>query len=660
MIIDKEAAFGEVIWRPDPETINASALKRFGEYLRGNGITVGDAYNEIWQWSVDEPERFWELFASFSGVQFGGSAGTVRTDEPMPHTQWFPGRTVNFARHLLEGRDGTALVAVAENGQTTEVTWQELRQEVAALAQHLKSVGVQAGDRVVAILPNIAEAVVGVLATASIGATWSVCAPEFGPGAVISRFAQLDPKVVIATPGYTLKGKERDCRAALAEIFAGLPTLEHVIWVDRHTDLSPADPFVPSVEWQQVMATPADLTYADVDFNHPLWVLFSSGTTGKPKGIVHGHGGALLELLKMLTFHTELQPGDRYLNVASTSWVLWNALVGALGVGATAVLVDGNPTFPSVDRVWETAASTGTAVLGVSAGFIHACAKADLSPTATHDLSRLRCLQVTGSPLSVDGFRWVYSHVGDVWLASMSGGTDIVSVFVGGTSTLPVHAGFIQAPALGVRVESWDQEGNPAQGKGELVVTHPIPSMPLYFWGDETGERYHDSYFSTYPGVWRHGDIIEFTPSGILIHGRSDSTLNRNGLRLGSADIYTVVEALPEVTEAMIIGAEIGAEGYYMPLFIQVAAGVDEEDARGAITAAIRLHLSPRYLPDDIIPMRGIPHTRTGKKLEVPVKRLIQGASLDEVADLGAVDDPTLLEEYADFAQQRSLTLHPG
>ncbi|RSZ63857.1 acetoacetate--CoA ligase [Corynebacterium hylobatis] len=658
MIIDKEAAFGEVIWTPDQGTIDSSAVTQFVTYLQGHDITIGETYDDLWQWSVDAPERFWELFAEFSGVRLGGPTGPVRTDESMPHTRWFPGRTVNFARHLLDGRSGTALVAVSEDGQTRETSWEGLRQEVAALAQHLRSVGVQAGDRVVAVLPNITESVVGLLATSSIGAVWSICAPEFGPGAVISRFSQLKPKVIIAAPGYVLNGKNRDCRAALAEIFAGLPDLEHVIWVSEHTDVPVPDPFVSSLKWEQLPTDAVELIYAEVDFSHPLWVLFSSGTTGKPKGIVHGHGGALLELLKMLTFHTELQPGDRYLNVASTSWVLWNALVGALGVGATAVLVDGNPTFPSVDRVWEVAAATHTAALGVSAGFIHACAKTELDPATTHDLSQLQCLQVTGSPLSVDGFRWVYSHVGDVWLASMSGGTDIVSIFVGGSSTLPVHSGFIQAPALGVRVESWDMDGDPTQGKGELVVTYPIPSMPLYFWGDENGERYHDSYFSTFPGMWRHGDIIEFSASGILIHGRSDSTLNRNGLRLGSADIYTVVEALPEITEAMVVGAEIGAEGYYMPLFVQVAPGIEEEDARHAIISAIRLQLSPRYLPDEIIPVRGIPHTRTGKKLEVPVKRLIQGASLGEVADLGAVDDPGLLEEYASIAQQRSTALN--
>src|SRR6185312_11287649 len=435
------------------------------------------------------------------------------------------------------------------------------------------------------------------------------------------------------------------------EIFAQLPTAEHIIWVTRHGSTPPVDTPVPAVSWEQAVAAPAEPAYPDVEFSHPLWVLFSSGTTGIPKGIVHGHGGALLEEMKMLLIHSDLRPGDRYYNVASTSWVLWNSLISALGVGATAVLVDGNPTFPSADRVWQVTAAEKVAVLGVSAGFVHACAKTDLVPMHDHDLSALRSLQVTGSPLSADGYRWVYGHVGDIWLSSMSGGTDIASVFVGGSPTLPVRVGYIQAPALGVRVEAWDDAGSPTTGKGELVVTQPMPSMPLQFWGDD-GSRYHDSYFSTYPGVWRHGDYIEFSQRGILIHGRSDSTLNRNGLRLGSADIYAAVETLPEVAEALVIGAELGTE-YYMPLFVKISDGADPAAAEAAIVKSIRDSLSARYLPDEIVFMRAIPHTRTGKKLEVPVKRLLQGAALDDVADLGAVDDPELLEEYAQFALGR-------
>lgn len=655
MITDARAADGEVIWQPAPEDAAQTGVGRFAAFIGEQGINTGTSYDELWAWSVDESERFWELFAQFAGVEFGGVAGPVRTSDPMPHTRWFPGRTLNFARHLLERHEGLALIGISEDGTRQEVTFEQLRHEVAALAAHLRSRGVGRGDRVVAILPNVTEAVTGLLAAASLGAVWSVCAPEFGPGAIVSRFAQLDPKVLIAAPGYMLGGKDRDRRAELEEILAQLPTVEHVIWVDRHTSVPTVPTQASAVHWAQAVSTPAELVFEDVEFSHPLWVLFSSGTTGIPKGILHGHGGALLEEMKMLLIHSDLRPGDRYLNVASTSWVLWNAIVSALGVGATAVLVDGNPTFPSLDRVWQITASERVAVLGVGAGFVHSCAKTELVPMREHDLRALKSLQVTGSPLSADGYRWVYSHVGDIWLASMSGGTDIASIFVGGSPTLPVHVGYIQAPALGVRVESWDEAGNPTTGKGELVVTAPMPSMPLSFWGDD-GSRYHESYFGIYPGMWRHGDFIEFTKRGILIHGRSDSTLNRNGLRLGSADIYAVVEALPEVAEALVVGAELGTD-YYMPLFVQLAEGTTPEAGHEAITKSIREHLSVRYLPDEIVFMPGIPHTRTGKKLEVPVKRLVQGAQLEMVADLGSVDDPELLRQYARFAQERQAAM---
>lgn len=657
MIIDPTAADGEVIWEPDPAQLADTQTERFAAFVRARGVPLGEGYRALWSWSVEDPDAFWSSFVEFAGIHLGGEPGPVRNGEPMPATRWFPGRTVNFARHLLDAREGTAIIAVAEDGTVEEIAFDALRAQVAALAAHLRSLGVGAGDRVVAVLPNVPEAVVGLLASASIGAVWSVCSPEFGPGAIVSRFAQLEPKAVLAAPGYRLAGKDRDRRPELEEVLRHLPTVEGVVWVTRHSPsvLAPATA-VPAVEWHDLPAA-GPLQFTDVEFSHPLWVLFSSGTTGVPKGIVHGHGGALLEELQMLLFGGDLRPGDRFFSVASTSWVVWNSLISALGVGATSVLVDGNPTFPTLDRVWEITAQTRAAVLGLGAGFVHACAKSDLVPRRDHDLSALREIQVTGSPLSADGFRWVYQNVGDVWLASMSGGTDIAGCFVGGAPTEPVRVGYIQAPALGAKVESWDEAGRPTSGKGELVITVPMPSMPLYLWGDTDGSRYRSSYFETYPGVWRHGDFVEITDKGILILGRSDSTLNRNGIRLGSADIYAVVEALPEVAEAMVVGAEIGTEGYYLPLFVAVRDGVSEETARSAIERAIRANLSARYLPDEIVLMRAVPHTKTGKKLEVPVKRLLQGADLRDVVDLGAVDDAALLEEYAAFAASRAKAL---
>nr|WP_274637184.1 acetoacetate--CoA ligase [Microbacterium bovistercoris] len=653
MIVDESAADGEIIWRPDPRA-GRTQTERFADFVRTRGVALAEGYSALWQWSVDDPDAFWSALMDFAGVRLGGEPGPARDGAPMPATRWFPGRTLNFARHLLDGREGAALIAVAEDGATEEMSFADLRGQVGALAAHLRSLGVVPGDRVAAVLPNVPAAVVALLATASIGAVWSVCAPEFGPGALVSRFRQLEPTVLIAAPGYHLAGADRDRRSELADVLGQLPSVRHVVWVTAHTDSVPApEVAVPASAWDDVVRRPVDPEYLDVEFSHPLWVLFSSGTTGIPKGMVHGHGGALLEELNLLLFGGDVRAGDRYFSVASTSWVVWNTLASAMGVGAVAVLVDGNPTFPTLDRVWEVAAGTRAAVIGVGAGFIHACAKSGLVPARAHDLSALRAIQVTGSPLSADGFRWVYQNVGDVWLVSMSGGTDIIGCFVGGAPTEPVRVGYIQAPALGVRVEAWDDSGNPTQGKGELVVTEAMPSMPLRFWGDDDGSRYRGSYFDTYPGVWRHGDFIEISDRGIQILGRSDSTLNRNGIRLGSADIYAVVEALPEIAEAMVVGAEIGDEDYYLPLFVRLGEGVDEDAARTAVVAAIRKNLSARYLPDDIIVMRGIPHTRTGKKLEVPVKRLLQGAALTEVVDLGAVDDAGLLQDYAALARAK-------
>lgn len=658
MIVDADARDGEIVWQPDPADLADTQQEQFAAFVRSRGVRLEPGYDALWRWSVDDADTFWSLFVDFAGVRLGGEPGPVRNNSPMPHTRWFPGRTVNFARHLLANHTGTAIIAVSEDGHRTDVTFDDLRARVGALSTHLRGVGVQPGDRVVAVLPNIPEAVIGLLAAASVGAVWSVCAPEFGPGAITSRFQQLNPKVVIAAPGYRLGGIDRDRSAELAEILHELDTVQEVIWVTGHVSVPAPDTATAAVRWEDVTGNAAVPEYTEVEFSHPLWVLFSSGTTGVPKGIVHGHGGALLEELQTLMFGGDLRENDRYFNVASTSWVVWNTLISALGVGAAAILLDGNPTHPSLDWVWHTTAVTGTTVLGVGAGFLHACAKTDQVPRDDHDLGALREIQVTGSPLSADGFRWVYRNVGDVWLVSMSGGTDIAGCFVGGAATEPVRVGFIQAPALGVNVQAWDDNGHPAVGAGELVVTEPMPSMPLHFWGDTDGQRYHDSYFDTYPGVWRHGDHIEFSANGIRILGRSDSTLNRNGIRLGSADIYSVVEALPEIQRSLVIGAEISDEDYYMPLFIHVSEGIDEQIAIAAVTTAIRQHLSVRYLPDEIVVVRGIPHTKTGKKLEVPVKRLIQGAALADVADPGAVDDHSLLQEFAHFAASRRHRTH--
>lgn len=650
MIVDLDAESGEIIWAREPVAGGTSNVERFAAFARERGEPVGDDYAALWRWSTTHSDRFWSLWADFAGVDLAGARAC--TDDPMPHTRWFPGSTVNFAQHVLEGREGTAIIAVTEDGAREDIRWEDLRKQVSSFAAHLRASGVEPGDRVVGVLPNVPEAVIALLATASIGAVWSVCSPEFGVGAISARFAQLNPKVVIAVPGFRLGGRDRDRTADIVQLLQALPDVSQVVWVTRHVAVAPAQTSARAVQWEDALATPAPAHYEAVDFSHPLWVLFSSGTTGIPKGIVHGHGGALLELSKLVSVHGDMGPGDRYFSVASTSWVVWNAMVGGMAVGATAVLLDGNPTHPSVDHVWRVAADVQATVVGVSAGFVHACQAEEIVPSRGRDLSRLRCVQVTGSILADEAYRWFYRNVGDVWLASMSGGTDVASIFVGGVPTEPVRVGRIQVPALGVAVSSWDDSGTPTSGRGELVVTGAMPSMPLRFWADADGSRYHASYFTMYPGVWRHGDHIQMDESGVRILGRSDATLNRNGLRLGPADIYAAVERLPEVIEAMVVGIEIGTD-YYMPLFLQLVPGADEAAARDAVVGSIRSCLSPRYVPDDIFVVRGIPHTRTGKKLEVPVKRLFQGDALDAVADPGAVDDAELLGEYAHLAQRR-------
>jgi len=649
MITNEAAAEGEQIWEPSAELIRQSNLRKFQNFLQRKSLAVGDDYASLWQWSVDDVDQFWNEFVEFSGIQLGGKPGATRSGESFFGTRWFPGRTLNFAEVLCARGEGTAIVCVSEDNRVQEVSREKLRRDVAALAAHLRRTGVSAEDRVVGLLPNVYEAVVGLLATSAIGAVWSVCAPEFGAGAVTSRFAQLEPTVLLAVPGYRLNGTDRDRSGDAIEIIDSLPSLQQVIWVTSQTDVTAPAVNTQAIGWDEALAVSAELEFEPVEFSHPLWVLFSSGTTGTPKGIVHSHGGATLELIKMLMIHGDLRPNDRYFSVASTSWVVWNSLVSALAVGAVPVLYDGSPSYPDIQRVWSIASEQRVAVLGLSAGYVHACVKQGIEPKSQLDLTNLRTVQVTGSPLSADAYRWVYRNVGDVWLSSMSGGTDIASIFVGGTPTLPVNVGFIQAPALAARVECWDNDGNPTTGKGELVVTAPMPSMPLKFWGDD-GTRYWESYFSTFPGVWRHGDFIEFSSLGVIIHGRSDATLNRHGLRLGSADIYAAVESVPEVIESLVIGAEMGAE-YFMPLFVHLEDGSDHGVVEQKIKDSIRSHLSARYLPDKIVFVRGIPHTRTGKKLEVPVKKMLQGASLAEVVNADSVDDAGLLQEFAEFAE---------
>jgi acetoacetyl-CoA synthetase len=656
----------EPLWTPDEDTVERANLTAYTRWLREErGLDFAD-YESLWRWSVQDLEAFWGSIWDYYGLGEHSSYETVLAEETMPGARWFPGAKVSFARECLRRTSDRqpALVSVREGGEPVETSWTELRQQVAALAAWLRDAGVRPGDRVAGYLPNISAAVVGLLGAASVGAVWTACSPDFGTPSVLARFQQVEPAVLLAVDGYSYGGREFDRRPVVEEMVSQLPSLRHVVTVDHVYD--PGDraySFTSTVQetaWREVLDRRVDLELADVDFDHPLWVLWSSGTTGTPKGIVHSHGGIVLELLKAVGLGSDLRADDRFFFMTSTSWMVWNYLVAGLLHGATIVLYDGSPAHPDIDAVWRVAQDTGASMVGVGAGYLVAGEKAQARPGRDLDLSRLRSVLQTGSTLPPTAWQWTYEHVkSDMWLQSISGGTDVCSVLAGGVPLLPVYAARLQAPSLGVALEAWDPDGKPVIGQeGELVVTRPMPSMPLYLWNDPDGRRHHESYFDTFPGVWRHGDWITMDPDlTVVISGRSDSTLNRKGVRMGSADIYAVVEQFPEIADSLVIGIELPDGGYFMPLFVVAAEGsAIDDDLRSRITSAIRSQESPRHVPDDIIEVPAVPRTLTGKKLEVPVKRILQGAEPGDVASSGAVTDPEMLTWFERFAQERRIT----
>jgi acetoacetyl-CoA synthetase len=646
----------EPLWSPDPRWRETTRIGAFVEWLATRRGLRFDGWDDLWRWSVADLEGFWSAIWEHFGVASDAPYEAVLRSREMPGAHWFPGARLNYARHVLEdagwAEDEIVVVAHSQTRDRVELTFADLRAQVARARRGLAALGVGPGDRVAAYLPNIPETLVAFLATASLGATWAACAPEFGARGVVERLGQIEPTVLLVVSGYRFGAKHIDRTEEVTEIRAGLPGVKHVVQVPYGGDLVP-----DLTTWDELLSESEPLRYETVAFDHPLCVLFSSGTTGRPKAIVHGHGGILLEHLKNHALSWDLGPGDRLLWFSTTAWMMWNALVSALLVRSSIVMIDGNPLHPDLDLQWRLAAETGTTVMGASPGFLMASRKAGLDPAGSHDLSRLKQIGAAGSPLPAEGYAWVHDRFGPGVLLNVgSGGTDVCSGIVQGSPLQRVWAGEISGPCLGVAAAAYDPGGNPVVGElGELVITAPMPSMPVGFWGDD-GSRYRATYFEDYPGVWRHGDWIRFGETGsCLITGRSDATLNRGGVRLGTSELYQVVEDLPEIEDSLAVHLEDPAGGNgELILYVVLAPGVRLTDAlRGAVARELRGALSPRHVPDLVAAVPTVPRNRTGKKLELPVKRILQGHAAEDVASRDSLADPHSLDAYVADARRR-------
>jgi acetoacetyl-CoA synthetase len=649
---------GTVMWEPTEELKSRATITKYLKWLESErGLSFKD-YISLWEWSVTEVENFWQSLWQFFDIKASKPYTSILSERKMPGAKWFQGAELNYAEHVFRHMSSQrpALIFQSEIVSLTELSWEELYQLVAAVATTLRDLGVKRGDRVVAYMPNIPQTLVAFLACAGIGATWSSCSPDFGTRSVIDRFNQIGPKVLFAVDGYQYGGKSFDLRSAVGELQQSLATLEKTVLVPYLKPDAQPDGLDKVLMWDHILKKEdGELLFEQVPFDHPLWVVYSSGTTGLPKGLVHGHGGILLEFMKFSRLHMNIQTGDRFFWFSTTGWVMWNVLQGSLLQGATPILYDGSPGYPDLNVVWDLAAKAKMTFFGTSAAYLTGCMHACLEPGENYDLSNLKAIGSTGSPLPVEGFKWVYERVkSDILLGSTSGGTDPCTGFLGSCPLLPVRAGELQCRCLGVNARAFDESGRSLIDEvGELVITEPMPSMPLYLWNDPDNSRYIASYFDMYPGVWRHGDWVKFTSRGSgVILGRSDSTINRLGVRMGSSEIYSAVEDLPEVVDSLVIGFETSHGNYLMPLFVVLKDDVElNEDLKKMINTKIRNTLSPRHVPDEIYAIRGVPRTLNAKKLEVPVKKILSGVPVEKAVNVDSMANPDSISFFVELAK---------
>jgi acetoacetyl-CoA synthetase len=654
---------GETLWTPGPDRIRHANVTALADWLARERGRHFEGYHALWRWSVEDLEGFWQALWDYFGIESSTPHTRVLGRRSMPGAEWFPGARLNYAQHVLrrEHAGGDVLLHLSETRPLESLPWTTLGNQVRTLATSLRSLGVEPGDRVVAWMPNIPETMAAMLATTAIGAIWACCSPDFGERGTLDRLAQLAPKVLFSVDGYRYGGKAFDRRSQLRDIASSLTSLEHLIYLPH---LDPEDRTLPlpsARRWSTLLEGPAvapgEFEYAQVPFDHPLWTLFSSGTTGLPKPIVHGHGGILLENLKNATFHFDLHPGDRVFFFTTSGWMLWNFITSTPLAGAVPVLYDGHPAYPAPDALWRMADEAGVASFGASPTYVEQLKRSGIVPRERYRLEKLRTVNLAGSPATPESMAWFYDNVkADLWVANGSGGTDCCTGFVGGVPTLPVRAGEIQAPQLAVSAKAFNARGESVVDEvGELVLTEPMPSMPLRFWNDPDNRRYLETYFQDFPGVWRHGDFFRIDAQGrCFVLGRSDATLNRYGIRIGTAEIYRTLALIPEVQDALIVNLDLPGGGFFMPLFVKLGPGVELDAALEAkIRDTLRREYTPRHVPDKIYQAPGIPYTLTGKKMEVPVRRILTGVPPEKAANRSGVSDPGSLDFFIAYAARQ-------